>query len=82
MPDFHDMHVALCREKRTPKRTPFARRRMANRHLGPIGSCTGRRLAYARAWRAQVASRALSGADYSALSTCIGSTPKARLVGG
>ena len=23
MPDFYDMHVALCREKRTPKRTPL-----------------------------------------------------------
>ena len=23
MPDFYDMHVALCREKRTPKRTPM-----------------------------------------------------------
>ncbi len=22
MPDFYDMHVALCREKRTPKRPP------------------------------------------------------------
>ncbi len=22
MPDFYDMHVALCREKRPPKRTP------------------------------------------------------------
>ncbi len=22
MPDFYDMHVALCREKRTPKHTP------------------------------------------------------------
>ncbi len=24
MPDSYDMHVALCREKRTPKRTPDA----------------------------------------------------------
>ena len=23
MPDFYDIHVALCREKRTPKRTPL-----------------------------------------------------------
>ncbi len=23
MPDFYDMHVALSREKRTPKRTPL-----------------------------------------------------------
>ena len=23
MPDFYDIHVGLCREKRTPKRTPL-----------------------------------------------------------
>ncbi len=25
VPDFYDMHGALCREKHTPKRTPFLR---------------------------------------------------------
>jgi hypothetical protein len=34
VPDFYDMHVALCREKRTPKRTPLRDAASPTSHAG------------------------------------------------
>ena len=42
---YRDLGLPLIRDDHVP---PL----VANRHLGPIGSCTGRQMAHARAWRA------------------------------
>ncbi len=51
MPDFYDMHVALCREKRTPKRTPM-RDAASPTAMLPLLTLRYRQTTSRRAWRA------------------------------